>query len=59
MRKIDRRELGGLKIRVRPVCRDFFSALGATVMQAVPGEVYTALECGVVDGYGWPSGGIF
>jgi len=24
-----------------------------------PGEVYTALERGVVDGYGWPSVGIF
>ena len=39
--------------------RDFFSALGATVMQTAPGEVYTALERGVVDGYGWPIGGIF
>jgi TRAP-type C4-dicarboxylate transport system substrate-binding protein len=41
------------------VYRDFFSALGATVMQTAPGEVYTALERGVVDGYGWPIGGIF
>jgi TRAP-type mannitol/chloroaromatic compound transport system substrate-binding protein len=24
-----------------------------------PGEVYTALERGVVDGYGWPTAGIF
>jgi TRAP-type C4-dicarboxylate transport system substrate-binding protein len=24
-----------------------------------PGEVYTALERNVVDGYGWPIGGIF
>ncbi len=38
---------------------DFFSALGAQVMQTAPGEVYTALERGVVDGYGWPVGGIF
>jgi TRAP-type C4-dicarboxylate transport system substrate-binding protein len=29
------------------------------VMQTAPGEVYTALERGVVDGYGWPIGGIF
>jgi TRAP-type transport system periplasmic protein len=41
------------------VYRDFFTALGATVMQTAPGEVYTALERGVVDGYGWPIGGIF
>jgi TRAP-type C4-dicarboxylate transport system substrate-binding protein len=58
-RKIDRPDLTGLKIRVTPVYRDFFTALGATVMQTAPGEVYTALERGVVDGYGWPIGGIF
>jgi len=58
-KKIDKPDLTGLKIRVTPVYRDFFSALGATVMQTPPGEVYTALERGVVDGYGWPIGGIF
>jgi TRAP-type C4-dicarboxylate transport system substrate-binding protein len=58
-RKIDKPDLTGLKIRVTPVYRDFFTALGATVMQTAPGEVYTALERGVVDGYGWPIGGIF
>ena len=58
-KKIDKAALTGLKIRVTPVYRDFFTALGATVMQTAPGEVYTALERGVVDGYGWPIGGIF
>ncbi len=58
-KKIDRPDLAGLKIRVTPVYRDFFTALGATVMQTAPGELYTALERGVVDGYGWPIGGIF
>jgi TRAP-type transport system periplasmic protein len=58
-KKIDKPDLTGLKIRVTPVYRDFFTALGATVMQTAPGEVYTALERGVVDGYGWPIGGIF
>jgi TRAP-type C4-dicarboxylate transport system substrate-binding protein len=52
-------DLSRLKIRVTPVYRDFFSSLGATVMQTPPGEVYTALERGVVDGYGWPMEGIF
>jgi TRAP-type C4-dicarboxylate transport system substrate-binding protein len=28
-------------------------------MQVAPGEVYTALDRGVVDGYGWPLLGIF
>jgi TRAP-type C4-dicarboxylate transport system substrate-binding protein len=58
-KKIDRPLLNGLKIRVTPVYRDFFTALGATVVQTAPGELYTALERGVVDGYGWPIGGIF
>jgi TRAP-type C4-dicarboxylate transport system substrate-binding protein len=58
-KKIDKPDLTGLKIRVTPVYRDFFTALGATVMQTAPAEVYTALERGVVDGYGWPIGGIF
>src|SRR5262252_5018111 len=52
-------DLTGLKIRITPVYRDFFQALGATVVQTAPGEVYIALERGVVDGYGWPITGIF
>jgi TRAP-type C4-dicarboxylate transport system substrate-binding protein len=58
-KKIDKPDLTGLKIRITPVYRDFFQALGATVVTTPPGEVYTALERGVVDGYGWPIGGIF
>src|SRR2546430_7495830 len=56
---ISKPDLTGLKIRITPVYRDFFQALGATVVQTAPGEVYTALERGVVDGYGWPITGIF
>src|SRR4026209_111671 len=58
-KKIDKPDLSGLKIRITPVYRDFFQALGAQVVTTPPGEVYTALERGVVDGYGWPIGGIF
>jgi TRAP-type C4-dicarboxylate transport system substrate-binding protein len=58
-KKIDKPDLTGLKVRITPVYRDFFQALGATVVTTAPGEVYTALERGVVDGYGWPIGGIF
>jgi TRAP-type C4-dicarboxylate transport system substrate-binding protein len=58
-KKIDKPELAGLKIRITPVYRDFFQSLGANVVTTAPGEVYTALERGVVDGYGWPIGGIF
>lgn len=58
-KRIDKPDLTGLKLRITPVYRDFFQALGATVVQTAPGEVYTALERGVVDGYGWPINGIF
>jgi len=58
-KRIDKPDLKDLKIRVTPVYRDFFAAMGATLMQTAPGEVYTALERGVVDGYGWPIQGIF
>jgi TRAP-type C4-dicarboxylate transport system substrate-binding protein len=58
-KKIDRPDLTGLKIRITPVYREFFASLGANVVTMPPGEVYTALERNVVDGYGWPIGGIF
>jgi TRAP-type C4-dicarboxylate transport system substrate-binding protein len=58
-KRIAKPDLTGLKLRITPVYRDFFQALGATVVQTAPGEVYTALERGVVDGYGWPITGIF
>jgi len=56
---ISKIDLTGLKLRITPVYRDFFQSLGATVVQTAPGEVYTALERGVVDGYGWPITGVF
>ncbi|HEY8357999.1 MAG TPA: TRAP transporter substrate-binding protein DctP [Ramlibacter sp.] len=58
-KKVDKPDLAGQKIRITPVYRDFFQALNANVITTAPGEVYTALERGVVDGYGWPIGGIF
>jgi len=56
---IDKADLKGLTIRVTPIYRAFFTELGANLVQTAPGEVYTALERGVVDGYGWPIQGIF
>jgi TRAP-type C4-dicarboxylate transport system substrate-binding protein len=58
-KKIDKPDLNGLKIRITPVYRDFFQAMGASVMTTAPGEVYTALERGVIDGYGWPIHALF
>lgn len=52
-------DLSGLTIRTTPIYRAFFESLGANLVQTAPGEVYTALERGVVDGYGWPIQGIF
>ena len=58
-KKIDKPDLNGLKLRITPVYREFFASMGASLIQTPPGEVYTALERGVVDGYGWPIHGIF
>ncbi|MBM3537104.1 MAG: ABC transporter substrate-binding protein [Alphaproteobacteria bacterium] len=58
-KKIEKLDFTGLKIRVTPVYKDIVEALGGTAITTAPGEVYTALERGVVDGYGWPVTGIF
>jgi TRAP-type C4-dicarboxylate transport system substrate-binding protein len=58
-KKIDKPDLAGLKIRITPVYREFFQSMGASVVTMPPGEVYTALERGVVDGYGWPIHALF
>jgi TRAP-type transport system periplasmic protein len=58
-KKIDKADFTGMKIRVTPIYRDIVQALGGTPITTPPGEVYTALERGVVDGYGWPILGIF
>lgn len=51
-------DLTGLTIRTTPVYRAMFEKLGATLVRTAPGEVYTALERGAIDGYGWPSQGV-
>ena len=58
-KKIDKLDFSGLKVRVTPVYRDLVQNLGGTPITTPPGEVYTAMERGVVDGYGWPILGIF
>lgn len=47
-------QLKGLKIRTSPMYIDFLKALGAIPIEISPGEVYQALERGVVDGFMWP-----
>ena len=56
---IDRPQgMAGKKIRVSPYYVPFMKALGASPVVLPPPEVYTALERGVVDGFGWPVSGI-
>jgi TRAP-type C4-dicarboxylate transport system substrate-binding protein len=57
-KKIDKPDLDGLKIRVTPIYRAFFESMGASMIRTKPGDVYTALERGTVDGYGWPTQGV-
>jgi TRAP-type transport system periplasmic protein len=58
-KKVEKLDFTGLRIRVTPIYKDVVDALGGTPITIPPGEVYTALERGVVDGYGWPILGIF
>lgn len=51
-------DLAGFKIRVAPGFQEVVRALGGTSVQTAPGEVYTALERGVIDGYTWPLWGV-
>jgi len=48
----------GLKTRSSPNFQAFLLNLGATPLVTPPGEVYTALERGTVEAYGWPLWGI-
>ena len=57
-KKIAKPDLNGFKIRVTPIYRAFFASMGASMIRTKPGDVYTALQRGVVDGYGWPTQGV-
>lgn len=55
---IEKANIKGFKIRSTPVYLALIRSMGGTALQISPGETYTALERGVVDGYGWPSVGL-
>jgi len=55
---IQRADLSGLKIRVSPVYTALVQGLGGIPVSMPPADVYSALERGVVDGYGWTYAGI-
>lgn len=46
--------LDGMVMRSTPNYKAFFEGLGAKAVSIVPGEVFTALERNMVQGYGWP-----
>lgn len=51
-------DLSGRKIRGTQTYTGALTALGASPVVLPPGEIYSALEKGVVDGAGWPSIGV-
>jgi TRAP-type C4-dicarboxylate transport system substrate-binding protein len=52
---ITKPDLTGLHLRVSPVYTAFFTSLGATVQRSNIAQVYTYMENGTVQGYGWPA----
>ena len=51
-------DLTGFKMRSTGAYRPLLEALGASPVQMPVGDVYTALQRGVVDGFGWPTVGL-
>jgi TRAP-type C4-dicarboxylate transport system substrate-binding protein len=58
-KQISKPDLTGMRLRGIPIYREFFQSMGGNVLTITPGETYTALERGVIDGYGWPVSGLF
>ena len=54
-KKVEKPEdIKGLRIRVSPLYLEFMNAIGAAPVDTSPGDIYQALERGVVDGFIWP-----
>ncbi len=52
--KIDKPDLSGKHLRVVPIYTNFFKALGATTQNSSGAQIFTLMENGTVNGYGWP-----
>jgi TRAP-type C4-dicarboxylate transport system substrate-binding protein len=48
-------DLKGMKIRGSPTLIPFLKKVGANPVMMAPGDIYTGLERGVVDGFVWPA----
>jgi TRAP-type transport system periplasmic protein len=57
-KRVDKANLAGMKMRVSPVYTALVQGLGGTPVSMPPADVYSALERGVVDGFGWTYAGI-
>lgn len=51
-------DLAGYKVRGTPTYGGVFKMLGASPVVLPPGEIYTSLEKGLVDGAAWPTFGM-
>ncbi|WP_444838552.1 TRAP transporter substrate-binding protein DctP [Bradyrhizobium sp.] len=51
---IEKSNLTGYRIRVAPHYQAFFGSLGATTLRSDLSEIYTFMENGSIDGFGWP-----
>jgi TRAP-type transport system periplasmic protein len=51
-------DMTGFKMRTTGAYRPLLQALNATPVRISAGEVYTGLQRGVVDGFGWPTVGL-
>lgn len=52
--KIDKPDLTGLHLRVVPIYTNFFKSMGATTQNANISQIFSLMENGTVNGYGWP-----
>lgn len=52
--KISSPDLTGKHLRVAPIYTNFFKALGATTQNSSGAQIFTLMENGTVNGYGWP-----
>ena len=48
----------GMRLRSTPIYDEFFRSLGGSPVRMAPPAVFTGLERGTVDGYGWPLWGV-
>lgn len=58
-RPVHSSDFAGFRLRTAPTYTDFFRSLGAAPLPIAPGEVQVALDRKLIDGYGFPSVGLF